>query len=92
MRERNVERYLCQRVKAAGGETRKLKWIGRAHAPDRIVLLWGLHLVELKRPGKTFRKGQEREALRIARLARVTVWLIDTVEDVDDFIDEVRRT
>lgn len=39
MRERNVEQHLVARVKALGGEVRKVKWIGRRGAPDRLVLL-----------------------------------------------------
>lgn len=39
MRERDIEDYLKQRVKAMGGETRKVKWIGRNGAPDRLVML-----------------------------------------------------
>lgn len=39
MRERDVEKYLVKRVKDAGGEVRKVKWIGRRSAPDRLVLL-----------------------------------------------------
>lgn len=39
IRERDVERYLVAQVKAAGGEVRKVKWIGRRGAPDRVILL-----------------------------------------------------
>ncbi len=39
MRERDVERHLVARVKALGGEVRKLKWVGRRGAPDRVVML-----------------------------------------------------
>lgn len=39
MRERDVEQYLVEQVKAKGGEVRKVKWIGRNGAPDRLVLL-----------------------------------------------------
>lgn len=39
MRERDVEDYLVKRVKAMGGEVRKVKWIGRNSAPDRLVML-----------------------------------------------------
>jgi hypothetical protein len=39
MRESKVEAHLTKRVKALGGEVRKVKWIGRAGAPDRLVLL-----------------------------------------------------
>ena len=39
MRESEIETYLVNRVKAMGGEVRKVKWIGRRGAPDRIVML-----------------------------------------------------
>lgn len=39
MRESQVEAYLVQRVKALGGEVRKVRWIGRNGAPDRLVML-----------------------------------------------------
>ena len=39
MLERDVEDYLVKRVKAMGGEVRKVKWIGRRGAPDRLVML-----------------------------------------------------
>lgn len=60
--ERDVEKYLVKMVKAAGGEVRKLRWIGRASAPDRLVLLPGVGcFVELKRPGKEPTAAQRRE-------------------------------
>ena len=39
MREREVERYLVKRVKELGGEVRKVAWVGRQGAPDRLVML-----------------------------------------------------
>lgn len=39
MRESEIEKYLVERVKALGGEVRKVKWIGRRGAPDRLVML-----------------------------------------------------
>lgn len=39
MRERDIEKHLVQRVKELGGECRKIKWIGRRGAPDRLVML-----------------------------------------------------
>lgn len=39
MIERDIENYLVKRVKQLGGEVRKVKWIGRRHAPDRLVML-----------------------------------------------------
>jgi hypothetical protein len=38
MREVKVEEYLKKCVEALGGEIRKVKWIGRRHAPDRVVM------------------------------------------------------
>lgn len=39
MRESDIEKRLIDRVKALGGEVRKVKWVGRAGAPDRLVML-----------------------------------------------------
>jgi hypothetical protein len=77
-RESEVEKYLVARAKALGGEVRKVKWLGRVGAPDRLVMLPPRQAdahegrpgagrtiwVELKRPGKlaTFPKGAHEEA------------------------------
>ncbi len=37
--EKDIEAYLVKRVKALGGEIRKVKWPGRNSAPDRVVML-----------------------------------------------------
>lgn len=39
MRESVIEKHLVDAVKALGGEVRKVKWIGRRGAPDRLVML-----------------------------------------------------
>lgn len=39
LREAQIEAYLVKRVKALGGECRKVKWLGRPGAPDRLVML-----------------------------------------------------
>ena len=39
MRESTIERHLVKRVKELGGEVRKVAWVGRKSAPDRLVLL-----------------------------------------------------
>lgn len=39
MRERDIERHLTKRVKELGGEVRKVEWVGRRGAPDRLVML-----------------------------------------------------
>lgn len=38
MRESDIEKYLVKRVKELGGEVRKVKWVGRQGAPDRLVM------------------------------------------------------
>lgn len=39
MRERDIEAHLVKRVKELGGECRKVAWVGRVGAPDRLVML-----------------------------------------------------
>ena len=62
--EESVESYLVRRVREMGGEVRKVQWVGRKNAPDRVVMMpdgrvlagdsigYGRTIwVELKRPG-----------------------------------------
>jgi len=39
MRESQIEDYLTKLVKELGGEVRKVQWVGRRSAPDRLVML-----------------------------------------------------
>lgn len=39
MRESQIEKHLVNRVVELGGEVRKVKWVGRRGAPDRLVML-----------------------------------------------------
>lgn len=89
-RENDVEAYLVKRVEAAGGFTRKVKWIGRKNAPDRRVVLKDLdgkiHLrlwIELKAPGKGLRKEQAREHDRMALAGEDMVLVLNCRADVD---------
>ena len=45
MRESEIEDALVARIKALGGECRKVKWIGRNGAPDQLVMLPSKHRV-----------------------------------------------
>lgn len=86
VREKDIEAHLVKRVKEAGGEIRKVKWIGRHGAPDRRVMLpnrccW----VELKRPGLEATDNQAREHARMRKQGE-TVLLLNTIESVDCFI------
>lgn len=85
MKEREVEAYLVARVEKAGGITRKLKWIGRVGAPDRLVILNGPHFVELKRPGGKPRPEQLREFERMGK-AGAPVHVLDSKEKIDEFM------
>ena len=85
MRERDIENYLVKTVKAGGGEVRKVKWIGRRGAPDRVVFLPSLPYpvwVELKATGKKPEPHQEREHQRMRKFGQL-VLVIDSIEQVD---------
>jgi hypothetical protein len=92
MRESQIEDYLVQRVEAMGGEVRKVQWVGRRGAPDRLMMLpicarraprtiW----VELKAPGKTPPGYQLREHERM-RLMGQRVEVIDSLAGVDELL------
>jgi len=88
--EHDVEEYLVEQVRAAGGEIRKAGWVGRRHCPDRRVMhpkrcCW----VEVKRPGGRPRPGQLREHERMTRLGEDVI-VIDSYEGVDAFIAGLR--
>jgi hypothetical protein len=95
MREADIERYLAKRVKAMGGEVRKVQWVGRRNAPDRLVMVpdtvnptscrWvpaRSFFVELKAPGKKPRVGQLREIERM-RECNLKVHVVDSLEGVE---------
>lgn len=54
MRESQIEAYLAAKVKELGGEVRKVQWIGRRSAPDRLVMLpAGLPWCQYELPART---------------------------------------
>lgn len=88
MRESDIESYLVECVKAAGGEVRKVKWIGRRSAPDRVVMLpkRATSWVELKAPGEKAKPHQQREHERMRAMGQDVV-VIDSFEGVDRLIN-----
>lgn len=94
MRESDIESYLVKRVKAMGGEVRKVQWIGRRGAPDRLVMLppgiviypgpeFGFTIwVELKAPGVKAEPHQIREHKRMQAMGQ-RVEVIDSLAGVD---------
>ena len=91
MRERDIEAYLRDQVKAIGGIAYKFVSPGSAGVPDRLVLLPGGRavFVELKAPGRQPTPLQLRQQRRIQDLG-FTVLVIDSKEEVDEFIKGVR--
>lgn len=94
MRETVIEKYLKRKVKAAGGATRKWPLINE---PDQIVIWkreWpvdnrdgaDIHFVETKAPKRIARPAQLREHERLRELG-CTVFVIDTKEKVDDYVE-----
>lgn len=93
MRESDIEQHLVERVRSLGGEVRKVKWIGRNGAPDRLVMLpdrtvW----VELKAPGLAalfphtpHERQQHREHVRM-RAMNQRVEVVDSYQGVDEVL------
>lgn len=86
MRESTIEDYLTRRVAEAGGETRKVRWIGRRGAPDRLILLPGRSAwVELKAPGEKPTEAQTREHRRLSASGQ-RVFVVDSFEMVEAIV------
>lgn len=89
--ERAVEGYLKDCVEGLGGEIRKVAWVGRRGAPDRLVMLRGRCVwVELKKPTidkPDSHQAREHERMRLAGGCDVRV--INTFAGVDALIDEL---
>lgn len=70
LRESQIEKRLVQRVKDTGGECRKVRWIGRPGATDRVIMRDGdKEAVDfLKRLGVSHLSDED-----VARVARIVV-------------------
>lgn len=97
MRESVIEDHLVARVRELGGEVRKVQWIGRRGAPDRLVMLPLTPLsagkphegrsiwVELKAPGEKAKPHQKREHDRMRTMGQRVV-VIDSIEGVEELL------
>ena len=67
--EADIEQDVCDYASDNRLEHRKLAWIGRRDAPDRIF--WGddvpIFMIEFKAPGETLSPGQAREIEKLRR-------------------------
>ena len=101
MRESFIEAHLVKRAKQLGGEARKVQWLGRRGAPDRLVMLpartdadggriEGYEMpktiwVELKAPGEKAKPHQAREHARMQALGQHVV-VIDSIAGVEELL------
>lgn len=86
MRECKVEGYSIAVAAKHKWLTRKLGWIGRVGAPDRIFIRDGrIVIIEFKAPGKPPRKSQDREIKRMLRYG-AEVYIVDSMERVDEIL------
>jgi len=91
LREKDIESYLRDKVKAIGGKAYKFVSPGNAGVPDRVVCLPGgrVVFVELKATGKKPTALQEAEQFKMRKMG-VGVLNIDSKEQVDQFIKTYR--
>jgi len=88
--ETAIENYLHRQVAKAGGQHRRVAWVGRRNAPDDLIAIPGLFpfFVECKAPGETPRSGQLREHERLRRMG-FKVFVVSTPEEVDKLLADV---
>jgi hypothetical protein len=85
--ERDIEKYLNSLVRKLGGETRKLMYIGRNGAPDRLIMLGkAIHFVELKSPSGKLTASQKME-LDALKKHGASTHVINSTSAVDRFIE-----
>ena len=93
MREKDIENKLTLAVKKAGGIALKFVSPGFAGMPDRIVLLSDglIAFAELKAPGKKPRPLQLARH-RLLRSLGFKVYVIDSVKQIGEMLDELQAT
>lgn len=89
-REELNEEYLIRRVKETGGDTRKVKWVGRRGAPDRLVgwpANFRHHYVEVKEESQPWglQPHQEREH-KWMKSCGMSVHVLSTKAAIEAFI------
>lgn len=84
--EGDVEEYFIKRTKQAGGYPMKFISPSLRGVPDQILLYKGqTYYAEIKAPHKKARKSQEVRFRKFKKHG-VHVYILDTREKIDDFI------
>jgi len=89
--EKQIEKRLCDKVKACGGIALKFSSPGMAGVPDRIVLLPNgeIYFVELKRLREKMRPLQVKRKRQLEALG-FKVYCIASIEGLESFLREVK--
>lgn len=90
--EKLLDDKLCRGVKSLGGMALKMTCLTFTGIPDRTCLLPGgrVYFVELKTTGRKLSPRQEIVVPWLRKLG-FEVWVIDTVEQLTEFIDKVKN-
>ena len=90
MREKYIEKKLCEEVIKRGGLCEKWN-SGKAGWPDRIILLPGgkVGFVELKAPGKKPRPLQAHRHFQLWDLGQL-LFVIDDVSQIGGVLNEIQ--
>lgn len=85
--ENEIESYLVERAEKLGAFVRKLQWVSRRGAPDRMIIYRGrVIFVECKAPGEDLDPHQDREMKRMMQHS-AEVYTVDTCKKCDLIID-----
>ena len=93
MLEKEIEKYLRDRIKNLGGIAYKFISPGNNGVPDRIVLIPGgkIIFVQLKNEHGKTSNLQDMQIARIRNLG-FNVRIINSKQKVDEFINEIQTT
>jgi hypothetical protein len=90
LKEAFIETHFCKVVKIYGGGTRKIQYVNRRGASDRLTALKGaLYIVELKRPKGGVVSVHQSEDAKFWAAVYVTKVYLWTIPMVDRWVQSV---